>query len=224
MCYALSMLASDAIKGIAPVAGDMWTDDAYLDQLLASGTAKPMPVMHIHGTEDRTVPFPDGDNTATEYGEYPLFVSGRECDAHTYSQVIPLMSDVDKLLFCPPPIEVSLIRIKGMGHAWTNGIYPTSSEIVKFFGLDKTASVADDPVATRSVSISPNPTSALLRIDLPIPGRVQVISSLGALLYSEDHGIGVMEISCANMSNGVYLVRVLAGNGSITTKEIVVRR
>lgn len=220
MCYALSMLASDAIKGIAPVAGDMWTDDAFLDQLLASGAATPMPVMHVHGTADNVVHYP----ALTQWGVYPLFVSARGCGAQTSSQTIPLMTSVDKLLFCPSPVEVCLIRIQGMGHAWSNGTYQTSRQIVTFFGLDRSASVAGAASRVRSLIVAPNPASNLLRIDVPERGRVELISPLGALLYAADHSAGAIQIPCAGMPCGIYLVRVLSDHGDVMTEKVVVER
>jgi polyhydroxybutyrate depolymerase len=224
MCYALSMLASDVIHGIAPVAGDMWTDDAYLDQILSSGTARPMPVMHVHGTADNTVPYPDRDSVPTEYGEYPLFVSARGCDAHTYSQVINLMPGVDKLLFCPPPVEVCLIRIQGMGHAWTNGMYRTSREIVAFFGLDRSAGVTAEPPTHGELDVAPSPARDRLRVELPEPGRLEIVSSLGSPVYMERREAGPVEIPCSRLTPGVYIVSLHSDTGVTTTRRVVVTR
>src|SRR5207249_1243156 len=76
MCYALAMLASSDIKAIAPVSANLWGDDNFITNLQASGTVKPMPVMHVHGTADNVVDYPDPDNTPVDYKEYPLFVVG----------------------------------------------------------------------------------------------------------------------------------------------------
>jgi poly(3-hydroxybutyrate) depolymerase len=223
MCYALSMLASDAIRAIAPVAGNLWGDDKYVSQLVTSGTVKPIPVMHVHGTADDAVPYPDPDNTPKEYEEYPLFISSRDCNALTYSQVIPIMNGVDKLVFCPGPVEVSLVRIQGMGHAWTNGVYPTSREIVKFFGLDN-GSVADVRQAREpQFSIAPNPASTSLRIELVERGMVQMVNSLGSIAYSAEHPAGPVTLPCNDLPAGIYSVRILpAKGGKVMTERVAV--
>jgi poly(3-hydroxybutyrate) depolymerase len=222
MSYALSMLASDAIAAIAPVAASLWstTDGAYLTQLLASGTVKTMPVMHVHGTADNVVEYPDPDNKPTEYDEWPLFVGSRACGATTYSQVVPIMSGVDKLVFCPPPVEVSLIRIQGMGHAWSNGTYPTSSEIVKFFGLAGTSSVGEQ-VQERGYRVAMNRAGTTVHVELPMSATVQMVNALGGMVYAAGESAGSLDIPCDKLPGGIYLVRILPTQGGMAVTEPV---
>lgn len=221
ICYALSMLASNDIAAIAPVAANMWGDSPYIDGLIASGTVKPMPVMHVHGTADGVVDYIDPDNTPKAYEEYPLFVSSRVCGATTYSSVVPIMDKVDKLVFCPPPVEVFLIRIKEMGHAWTNGTYPTSLEIVKFFGLGLSGSVPNSE-SSEMFSISPNPANKSLRIELAGNATVELVSSLGVVVYSARDVVGVVDIPCDGISGGFYLVRVVSVKGGGTRQVLII--
>jgi poly(3-hydroxybutyrate) depolymerase len=222
MCYALAMLAPNDIAAIAPVAGNLWADNAYLAQLEAAGTVRPIPVMHIHGTSDNVVDYPDPDDTPKPYEEYPLFVAARGCSATTYSSVVPIMNGVDKLVFCPPPVEVSLIRIKDMTHAWTNGVYPTSTEIVKFFGLAApTSGVAE--LGSRGVSVEPNPANTFVRVDLPAEATVQLFSLLGEGVYAGAHGTGPLTIPCGDLPAGLYLLRIMpADGGGAATRWVVV--
>ncbi len=223
MCYALSMLASEVIHGIAPVAGDMWTDDAYLDTILTTGSARPMPVMHVHGTADATVKYPDANNTPEEWGEYPLFVAARGCGAHTYSQTIPLADGVDKLVFCPPPVEVCLIRITGMGHSWGNSAFKTSREIVSFFGLGKTSGIGEVREEThRSFITSPAPAASAIELRLPSRGRVELYSMVGSRVYAAEHEEGAMTIPCSELPRGVYLARFTGGDGHAITERVIV--
>jgi poly(3-hydroxybutyrate) depolymerase len=226
MSYALSILASDAIAAIAPVAGSLWStsDGVFLNGLIQSGSVKTMPVMHVHGTADNVVDYPDPDNKPVAYGEWPLFVGSRACGATTYSEVVPIMAGVDKLVFCPPPVEVSLIRIQGMGHAWTNGTYPTSQEIVKFFGLAGTSSVAQ-PIQEREYRVMMNRAETMVHVELPTEATVQMVSASGETLYSAGNSTGALDIPCDNLPAGLYLVRVLpkAGGMALTRPVIVVR-
>jgi polyhydroxybutyrate depolymerase len=225
MTYALSMLASDAIAAIAPVAGNLWTteDGEYLNQRILSGSVRPMPVLHIHGTADDIVPYPDPDNRPGDYGEWPLWRAAHSCEALTYSQVIPIMDGVDKRVFCSAPVEVSLVRIEGMGHDWTNGTYQTSREIVKFFGLDKSTVASTGGTVARRFSVAPNPASTTLRIELPEAATVQLVSTLGEIDYSAEHAAGMVTLPCADLPNGIYNVRIVTRREVMTERVVVVR-
>ncbi|MBC8146047.1 MAG: hypothetical protein H7X80_10720, partial [bacterium] len=144
MSYALSILASREVRAIAPVAANMWGNETFLNTIVGSGTVRTMPVMHVHGTADNVVAYPDPDNAPKSYEEYPLFVPSRVCGTTTYASVVYVLAGVDKLVFCPAPTEVSLIRVSGMGHSWSYGLYETSREIVRFFGLDLPSAAPDE--------------------------------------------------------------------------------
>lgn len=222
MCYALSMLAAGDIKAIAPVAASLWADNVYLTQLLSSGTVMPMPVMHIHGSADNIVDYPDPDNTPKDYEEYPLFIPSRACGSVTYSQVIPVMSGVDKLVFCGPPIEVSLIRIQGMGHAWTNGAYPTSLEILKFFGLvGATGDVVENTDALMS-RLTFIPTVNGIQFYTESAAHVEVISLTGATAYAADHDAGIVTLPRGQFPSGLYFVRVHPLRGGSVMQGMIV--
>ncbi len=223
MCYALSMFAYNEIKAIAPVAGNLWADQKYLETLLASGTVTPMPVMHVHGTADNVVDYPDPDNMPKPYEEYPLFVSARGCAATTYSDVVPIMHLVDKLVFCPPPVEVSLIRITGMGHAWTNGEYATSKEIVKFFNLIQESSGVLGGVKQKGFHIASSVADLSLRIVLDNPATAQLLNTLGELVYEAKQQTGSFEIQTQSYGNGLYLLHVISSSGKIFSEKIMIQ-
>jgi endoglucanase len=225
MCYALSMLASDKIAGIAPVAATMLADANYLKTLLDSGTVRPIPVMHIHGTVDSTVMYPDPDNTPADSGEYPLYLAARACNAATYHSVEPVMAGVDKLVFCGPPTEVILVRITGMGHAWFNGSYETATEIVRFFGLMKQTGIETGAPVAASVLLTPNPVRDVLRISAPSGASVQMIDALGRLVFETADAFSVTPIETGSMAPGLYLVRVMLKGAAppVQRRVLVVR-
>jgi len=225
MCYALSMLGANDIQAIAPVAASMWAENNFLNQLVSSGTVRPMPVMHVHGTADAVVDYPDPDNIPKDYEEYPLFIPSRACGTVTYNLVVPIMAGVDKLVFCVPTIEVSLVRIQGMGHAWTNGAYPTSAEIVKFFGLNSATGTAPGTTDARITRIVPNPAEHVIGFEMDRAGRVEICSLSGAVVYSADHGEGHVDVPCDRFPSGSYTIRVTPDKaGEIWTSQIMIAR
>lgn len=221
MSYALSLLAADAIAAIAPVAGNLWGDSPTITQLAGSSAVRTMPVMHVHGTADNVVRYVDIDNTPQQYGEYPLFVPGRACGATTYTQVVPIAPNVDRLVFCSSPVPVWLIRITGMGHVWTDGAFATSREIVKFFGLDAGAAIADDAV-TAAASVRASGASIVVR---PVASvRVDVVTSAGALVSSAVFDAEVEQVVASNLASGLYIVRATSVSGSSYSCPVVVVR
>ncbi|MDP4219473.1 MAG: PHB depolymerase family esterase, partial [Bacteroidota bacterium] len=222
MCYALSMFAFNEIAAIAPVAGNLWGDSNYLQALLAGGTVTPMPVMHVHGTADNVVDYPDPDNTPKPYEEYPLFVSARGCNATTYSDVVPIMHNVDKLVFCPPPVEVSLIRITGMGHAWTNGEYPTSTAIVKFFNLESGSAAVAAQDKQSGIHLASSIADASIQFALDYPATIQLYNTLGELKFESKQGIGSAEIPTRSFRTGVYILRFTSSFAHTFSEKILV--
>ncbi|MBL0174365.1 MAG: T9SS type A sorting domain-containing protein [Ignavibacteria bacterium] len=126
-------------------------------------------------------------------------------------------------MFCPPPVEVSLIRITGMGHSWSNGMYPTSSEIVEFFGLTNTTAVAQEASEDRQFTLSPNPARSTILVQLPSASRVQLVSSIGTIVSSAEYAGRFADIACSNLPGGLYFVRIqpLRG-GEVLTKAVMV--
>lgn len=223
MTYALSMLAHDAIMAIAPVAANMWADETYLTQLVTGGTLAPMPILHIHGTTDQIVPYPDPNDMPDDYGEYPLFVgAGIECGATTYTTPVPLMDSVDKRVFCGSPTEVALIRIGGMGHVWSNGTFPTSRTIVEFFRFDQASGV--DAIDAIDFTVAPSIAAASFTVELPVAGRVQLVALDGSVVRDVTMAAGRGSIACDDLSSGVYLVRYRSGRGAVGMKRVMVVR
>jgi poly(3-hydroxybutyrate) depolymerase len=222
MCYALSMLASTEIRAIAPVAASLWADESYLTQLISSRSVTPMPVMHIHGTADNVVDYPDPDNLPRDYEEYPLFISSNAAGTLTYSKVIPITRDVDRLVFSTLPVEVSLVRIKGMGHAWTNGSFATSSAIVTFFGLDANVSAVREQSGGARSTIG-DPVDGSIAIELGESSTVELLSCRGEIVEATNRAAGRATIQIRELPSGVYLVRVVpeSGAGSLAKKVVV---
>ena len=77
----------------------------------------------------------------------------------------------------------------------------------------------DDEILSRSVKLYPNPVDDVLTINSEIPlTKVEVYSILGKKVKEFSAGFNSMRID--NLSNGVYIVRILAEKGSTTRKLI----
>ena len=61
MCYRLAAELSDRIAAVAPVSGTMAIDDPR--------PARPVPILHFHGTADRIVPFGSPRDTAAKLSD-----------------------------------------------------------------------------------------------------------------------------------------------------------
>lgn len=222
MCYALAFFAYNDIAAIAPVAGNLWGDNDYITKLYKDPAITPIPVMHVHGTADGTVDYPDPDNTPVDYGEYPLWVVSRGCGATTYTNVVPIMANVDKLVFCPPPVEVSLIRIKGMDHSWSNGVYPTSQEIVKFFGLNQVQAAVTPQSESHSLQVLSSVADRSVEIILKNPAQVEILNSIGEVVYAARQIQGSSQIPTQSLSSGIYFLKASTSSGEITVEKVLV--
>lgn len=71
-----------------------------------------------------------------------------------------------------------------------------------------------------NLSVYPNPTTGMLYVNAPAPVReVQIFNLQGQLVRSESGD--VHEISMFDLSDGLYVVKVFAENGTVTTQKIV---
>jgi mannan endo-1,4-beta-mannosidase len=113
---ALSNLTKGKIAGIAPVAASLWGENAYLNNQFAAGVYSSLPLLHIHGTNDGTVPFP-----ALGSWVWPLSSFGsRNCGSSTYTTTTNVALEMDTHTFCTTSNKVILMALKksGLGHGW----------------------------------------------------------------------------------------------------------
>ncbi len=145
MAYNLALLLPNKIAAFAPVAGSLWGDEAAIQGAFGAGYI-PVPIYHIHGDADNTVTYPDANNMADSWGEWPLNGFGyANCNSDTYTSTTTVVSGVERKEFCANgAYKVTLIRILGGGHGWPNVAgFNTAQNIWNFckeYSLSNTAS------------------------------------------------------------------------------------
>jgi polyhydroxybutyrate depolymerase len=123
MAYRLAAELSDRIAAIAPVAGCMGTEIGTL--------ARPVSVLHFHGTKDEFVPFEGGKGPKSITGtnflsvdqSVGMWVKANGCDGQPQVDVLSKEGDkmtVSRRSYGPGKdgAEVVLVVIEGGGHTW----------------------------------------------------------------------------------------------------------
>ncbi|MBD2722294.1 S8 family peptidase [Hymenobacter armeniacus] len=78
---------------------------------------------------------------------------------------------------------------------------------------------------TAGFEVYPNPTTGLLRVELPAPlagAGVQVLNALGQVVLSGAASGGILNLNLAPLAPGLYILRV-QGPGTVLTKAVVVQ-
>jgi hypothetical protein len=70
------------------------------------------------------------------------------------------------------------------------------------------------------LSVYPNPTNGVVRIEGVVADEVQVYNSLGQLVKSV---LGANEIDLSGLVVGVYMLRIMDADGKVYTNKITVR-
>ena len=74
-----------------------------------------------------------------------------------------------------------------------------------------------ETVAEDSITVSPNPTHSLVRIEGATLAEVQVYNAIGQLVETVQNA---NEIDMSHLSEGVYLLRITAADGSLYTRKV----
>ena len=142
MCYLVAYSKQSAFKAVAPIAGltMLW----MYEQLEPS---RPIPLMEIHGTEDRVSEWTGDLENVGGWGAYlpvPVaigyWVARNRCTRETTERVESLQGEggghpIVKHCYTggPTGCDVWLYEVVGGVHSWHNGDIDTGEEIWKFF-------------------------------------------------------------------------------------------
>ena len=140
MCYLLAYTEQKTFAAVAPIAGLTmeWFTKTY-------SPTRPMPIMEVHGTEDRTSEWTGDLENKGGWGAYiavpdaiDYWVKVNGCKEST-SEELPLKNaeanqvTLHKYFGGKKNSQVWLYEIKGGKHSWGNKDIDTAAEIWKFF-------------------------------------------------------------------------------------------
>jgi polyhydroxybutyrate depolymerase len=182
MTYTLACSLADRLAAIASVSGTM-SNYTYAN----CNVTRKIPVLHVHGTTDHTVPYATG--AANSIGAEQTVAFWRDTDACARISDTTYLPDINtgdsstvqliRYQNCPASNEVLFYKIINGGHTWPGGIINIPSygntnrdisatdEIWKFFSrytLDGPATGISEMSAYGALHISPNPASDQLTI------------------------------------------------------------
>jgi poly(3-hydroxybutyrate) depolymerase len=228
MAYNLAIQLHSKIAAIAPVAGSLWGDNAFITNHFANAYT-PVPVYHIHGDADGTVTYPDANHTPDAWGEWPLSgFANATCGNNTYGSSTTLVTNVKKLSFCSSGKEVTLIRIMGGGHGWpaVSG-YDAASAIWNFcnsysitaVSCNLPTSLSAYDSATPEVSIYPNPSTDVFTIQSEKEiYSFSVVDMTGKIIAVEKMSDKRFYL---NSEKGLYFAVIRHSNGTTTHIKLV---
>lgn len=141
MCYLMAYRKPDVFAAVAPIAG-LTLEWMYRDL----DAVKPVPLMELHGTADRTSLWNGDPRNEGGWGAYlavPLAVGyWAAVNRCTYEDVEDLPAGSSGLQVTAHRYrggiggcEVWLYEIRGGSHSWSEDVMDTGSEIWKFFSM-----------------------------------------------------------------------------------------
>lgn len=175
----------------------------------------------------------DGNGNRT-FGYYYEWISGNPGDwsnyyydefifdlAYDMNDVIgPLLfEDILGFGFGDIAVAFNNMVIGYRGYEYENQSWTDIDKVIFYYSDYNNALNIDDEILSKSVKLYPNPVDDVLIIDSEIPlNKVEVYSILGKKVKEFNAGFNSMRMD--NLSNGVYIVRILAEKGSATRKLI----
>jgi polyhydroxybutyrate depolymerase len=150
LSHRLACELSDKIAAIASVSGgigDVDLDKMPPQTLFNCKPGRPVPVMHIHGTQDACYPFDGGWGplSLVTFVSAPTtvqeWVTRNGCSANPPTTVLANGAATCNLYPCPHAGEVEFCTIDGGGHYWPGGDDWAGSEV--FCGSNQGARSAD---------------------------------------------------------------------------------
>ena len=105
------------------------------------------------------------------------------------------------------------------GYEFENQSWTDIDKVIFYYSDYNNALNIDDEILSRSVKLFPNPVDDVLIVNSEIPlTKVEIYSILGKKVKEFNAGFNSMQMD--NLSNGVYIVRILGDKGSTSRKLI----
>ncbi len=197
MSYSLACFLNNKIAAVASVTGTMTTAN-----FMNCTPSRPIPVMHIHGTADGTVPYNGNAFFLSVPTILTHWIDANHC---TSTPVVTQLPDVNTTDGCTAEhylygdgdagTTVEHYKIIGGGHSWpgaplninvTNMDFSASAVIWQFlrkYNLSGLLSVSNE-LANADVHVGPNPSSGKLLVNTQneLLNQVRVFDAQGRLL------------------------------------------
>ncbi len=222
---------SNKIAAIGSVAGTMFTSFSP-----TCNPSRPVPVIHIHGTADATVPY---NGAAGEIAVDSLMKYWR---LHNNCNAIPTFTNLPDIVPADGGTATrylwsggnsgstnELYKIIGGGHTWpgattiigvTNQDFNASVEIWRFFRkykLNLLMGINNLAPEQLSFSVYPNPSSEKLFINTDKEISVSVNDIFGKEIISPTK---TKEINLSNLNPGIYFIKISCEGSFFNTKIV----
>lgn len=213
------------IAAIASVSGTIGSG------LGACNPVRTLPVLHIHGTNDGTVPYTNNNSGIDVDSLIRFWVQRNNCNPVPAHVTMPDIANdgftVDHYTYTGggPHAVVEHFRVNGGGHTWLKQFNDIdySIEIWRFFSryqLSLPTSIAD--LEDNSlVHIYPNPASELLHVETPFTGARLRLYTVSGRMVLEKEIKGNAALSLGAISKGVYFLNLLTNDNSYFRKIVV---
>jgi polyhydroxybutyrate depolymerase len=234
MAYYLAC-RSNRFAAIGTVTGSMSVD--MYDECVPQ---HPIPVLHIHGTDDSTNPY-DGTSTMKGIDETNLFwVDQNNCNPVPAVIPVPDTNTSDNATATRYVYSggtdghtVELFKITGGGHTWPGWPVSGSSgntcmdfdacrEIWRFFSqYESTAAVAENSL--EKVHFWPNPASDILNLKTSDnqPVKEVVIRDMHGRLVKKKAGENIQTVDLERLKAGSYILQVSGEEFHVSQKLII---
>jgi polyhydroxybutyrate depolymerase len=221
---------SNKIAAIAGVAGTMFTTFNF-----TCNPGRPVPVMHIHGTADGTVPYNGNAQEIAVDTLMKLWRIKNNCSAVPTTSAVPNINTgdgctADHFLWSGGSMGSTneLYRVNGGGHTWpgattiigvTNEDFNASVEIWRFFRKYKLSMFTGIPEIRDQINVSvfPNPGSDIVTVNSDAQLNLSLFDITGKKLISETE---TNTLSVQHLETGIYFLHIRSGE-RFTIKKLI---
>ncbi len=233
MSQYMACFSNQKIAAIASVAGTMFTNWSS-----GCNPSRVVPVMHIHGTMDATVPYNGNAYMVSVNQLMNFWQQNNNCNSTPQISSFPNINTSDGCTAeyhdyspCSGYTETALIKINGGGHSWpggavvidvTNYDMDGSTEIWKFFLKHKLSQTLNNDLAGSNdfLTIYPNPSDDFISIrnkDTDI-NNFEIFDLSGKVIMKGNH---LRYIDISHLTPGVYFVKLFTSENKMHILKFV---
>jgi polyhydroxybutyrate depolymerase len=237
MCYRLACEIPHRFAAIASVAGLMGNSVRINCQSFC-----PMPVLHIHGTADPSVLYNGSLGYVSVDSTMKIWIAKNNCPTTPVITNIPDTNAADsssviKFTYGPGTFgsEVILYKVNNGSHSYPGGdtivnIPNTNMDMIatieiwnffrKFTRQCFTAGIDEQSTPISGISVYPNPANDLLILETSEGATLEMFNLQGQSLIKIETKAGKEQIDISKLPEGMYILNVITGTGSLVKKFI----